>query len=73
MITDSVLQFEVMLNICLILLVICLSSYIGMQGVKLRRCEARLEEIRMTAMRQKAGTRSSVISFDDEDEHKTAA
>lgn len=53
MITDNVLQFEIMLNICLILLVVCLSMYIVVQGRKLQRCEARIEEMRCVARRHR--------------------
>ncbi len=73
MITDNVLQFEVMLNITLLLLVICLSTYIAIQGTKLRRCEARLEEIRLTAKRQKGERKSSVIDFRENYQNNAAA
>lgn len=73
MITDNVLQFEVMLNVSLLLLIICLSTYIVVQGTKLRRCEARLEEIRRTAKMQRETRHSSIMSFDDDCKHEAAA
>ena len=44
---NAIINFEVILNIALILLVVCLSCYIAVQGQRLRRYEQRTEKMHL--------------------------
>lgn len=43
----AIINFEVILNIALILLVVCLSGYIAVQGQRLRLYEQRTEKMHL--------------------------
>ena len=44
---NAIINFEVVLNIALILLVVCLSCYIAVQGQRLRLYEQRTEKMHL--------------------------